>query len=465
MSDSAWLRAMERYNGESGSWRHMRPIRLSGGSWELSREFEQQVKKAPGRFLPFALEKMGASLHIHYLTAAISGLAEAGVPIESLGRVVDRFLPAFGKDSVTVLAWAIRKYAEAGVPQPLENLLKKWVFDRQGLSPSENIAGHAQRPGETSLEGYEKGINTDRGAALETLAAILLHSNPVRLKEFLALASTVVDDPSPAVRAVALYHLPACVRTDPRLVAKLLRLLVGADVDLLLEGAVAQCVRLTVDVRSTDLMWAVDALVESGANDRAREVGATLSCLAGLRFPERTELIGRCLAGDAIMRQAAANVFARNANHSEVGATCRLHLRALWDDPEATVREAASSLFEYLEEADLISLADFLASWAVSGSVSEGSVPAARLLEKYPTMNIGLTLDMSGAILKTVGGTGADIRHALGAVSFHLVPAILSAYRDAPNQALRDHAIDLLEQAEALGWSDVARAYESADRV
>ena len=467
MSDSAWLRAMKRYKGEFDARRHMRPIRLSGGSLELSREFEQEVKKAPERFLPFALEKMDTSLHIHYLTAAISGLAEAGVPIESLGRVVDRFLPALGQHSVRDVAWAIRKYAETGVPQALEELLEGWVFDRAELDPPGSDTDPTQERRETSLHGYSLGINTDRGAALETVAAILLHSDPPRLREFLALVPAVAEDPSPAVRAVALYHLPACLRTDVRLVARLLRLLVGADRDLLMEGAVAQCVRLTVGARSTELLWVVDALLEmeTGANDRAREVGATLSCLAGLCFPERPELIGRCLAGDGIMRGAAAAVFARNVNHTEVGATCRSHLPTLWNDPEAKVREAASLLFEYLEASDMISLAGALRSWAASGSVSEGSVPAARLLEQYPTMNIGLTLDMSGAILKTVGGTGADIQHALGAVSFHLVPAILNAYREAPKKELRDRAIDLLEQAEALGWSDVARAYESADRV
>jgi hypothetical protein len=465
MGDSAWLRAMRRYDGKSRSHSRMRPIRLSGGVQELAREFQEQVKAAPARFLRLALERMDCSLNVEYLTAAISGLAEAAIPIDDLGRVIFRFLPAFGSGCVRAVAWSLRKYAEAGVPQSLVDLLEQWAFDRRGLDPSEDDVRSGREMLGRSLRGYDLGINTDRGAALDALAAIVLNLSSAPTSQYLALAARVVDDHSAAVRAVALRYLPRCGNEAPRPVAELVERLVGRDEDLLLEGSVAQCVQMTLAAGLTDLLWVAETLTAAGASEKARQVGAALSCIGGLRLPDRPELLQRCVGSDAVIREAAARVFARNVNSPQVGAICRTNLVELWNDPETKVRQAACLCFEHLEGFDLISLGDFLGSWARSQSVLEGAYFVSELLEKHPVADIALTLTLSESIIGAVSRGGADHRVAASAVPSHLVAAILGVYRAASDQDVRGRAMDLLEQTEALGWGDVAKAYESADRV
>jgi len=462
MSDAAWLQAMRRYGQEADHTRRLRPIEQSGGPAELASALRGQAKFAPARFLRLAYKVEPVKVNRRYLVELISGLADGAVAVTAFEELVLKFLPILATVDFREVSWAAKKYASRGLPDSLRHLLETWAMDREHLDPTYEDVKAGRQPISGS-SAWQNGSNTTRGAALGALATCLLEHQPPEAEHAFALLERLIDEPSPAVRAVALEHLAAAFSHDRARAHRLFRQLVADDRLLLREYPAIACVEQDLRLNGSAAVWAIDELLGDVGDEKARENGGALACLGALLFPEIMPVLDRCVAGDVPTWKGVAAVLARNSMVVSVGHICRERLLQLFNDPESAVREEACDFLDHLEPADLLDCAEFLRSWATSKALTEGAFRASRLLAMHPTTNPQLTLEISELILSKMGPGGGGYSREHDAVGFHLVPAILNVYREVANPDLRGRAMDLLDQAEALQWPDVARAYDWAD--
>ncbi|HEY3319875.1 MAG TPA: hypothetical protein VGP72_05290 [Planctomycetota bacterium] len=449
MGDQAWLGAMRKYTGD---WqpRTGKPIGLSGGRSELAQALQQRAKEDPERFFNLANEKMDSSFHVDYVAAIITGLSEAGAPIEHIEKLIDRFASAIDRECVREVSSAIGKYAEKPVPNSLAKLLENWA-----------LTASADK-GCNSQDLVTDGLNTERGGALWNLGAILLKAEPPQRAAYLDVAEKVIPDASLGVRAVCIQFLTYAIPADPLRACEIFRRMVRSERELLRSGACADFVYRTTHKHSSETAWAVKAMLADAEDEKAREAGGRLACLAAFENPEMVGLRDMCLSGDAAMRKGAATVYAHNINSAKVGAECRSRLKSLWNDAEAPVRAAASEFLNRLTAENLRSSSTLLLDWTATPAFDEKELEnASRILSDNALANAQLTLEMADRITKRASSDAASYQG--GMLSFYLVPAIVAVYHDVPE--LRGRAMDLLEQMEEWGCSEVAAAYTAADRV
>ncbi|HEY3325068.1 MAG TPA: ATP-binding protein [Planctomycetota bacterium] len=313
MGDESWLSAMRKYTAERQP-RNGKPIGLSGGRGQLAEALKGRAKEDPERFFELADEKMDSSCHVDYVAAIITGLSEAGAPIENIEKLIGRFAGAIDKECVREVSSAIGKYAEKSVPDSLLKLLEKWA-----------LTGSADK-GSNSYDLVTDGLNTERGGALWNLGAILLKAEPPQRAAFLDVAEKVIPDTSVAVRAVCIQFLTYAIPADPLRACEIFRRMVRSERELLRSGACADFVYRTAHKHSSEAAWAVKAMLADAEDDKARETGGRLACLAAFENAEMVRMRDRCLSGDTAMRKGAATVYAHNINSAKVW--CRVPLPA-----------------------------------------------------------------------------------------------------------------------------------------
>jgi hypothetical protein len=463
MNDKCWLLAMRKYvsNGMRGN----KPIALSGGRIELAGALQAAAKEQPERFHALAMNRMDATFHIDYVLAIIEGISEAGLPVERVERLIQKFLTQLEQDNIRTVAWAIEKYAGKDIPQSLIDLLRHWV---------EHAAYPVIKSDLTEARGIDQGgiynlvtdgMNSDRGAALRTLAAILLKSDPPRRGEYLDIAETVAADPSAAVRAVCIDFLNYAIPADPIRACDLFRKLIGQNQLLLREQEACDFVYYSLHRHANEVMWAIERMLADERSPQTRETGAKLACLAAFKCSEAAPLRDVCIKGDVPVRKGAAIVYSANITDALVGRECQQRLPLLLDDEDAEVRKEATAFLRDLEASCIRELEDFLRAWAQTKSLGEGAENAAYMLQQNPVVNPKLTLEISERLIDALGQEITNLQSRHGIVSYHLTPAILNVYHLSTDIGTRRKAIDLFEKLDELGCSGIYSAMESVDRL
>jgi hypothetical protein len=462
MTDAGWLGAMKKH--VAGRDSSSKPIELSGGRLELSRALQMQAKEQPERFWRLAMEHMDDTYHPDYVAAIITGIAEADADLQLLEQLVRKFAPILERGGIRHIASAIGRYAEKTVPQYLVDLLKNWALHAENPKP-ETATGLRKKSNKDDLDLFNRGINTDRGDALWTLAMVLLKAKPPRAIEFLDIAEQVTADPSAAVRAVCIEFLQYAMAANPPRACNLFRCLVGSDSVLLRESGAYDFIYHSLHRHAEEVLWAIEAMLADQESDKAREAGAKLACLAAFGCPAAEHLRDSCLAGEVPLRKGAAAVYATNVAEATVGPECRERFRKLMNDDDHEVRDAAADFWRHLRAADIRDLAKFLREWASTKSIDEGADDAARALEEHGAVDPQLTLDIAWRLVEVLGAEITNFQTRHGMISHALTPAVLNVYHRAQDSAVRSRAIDLFERLEELGCSEVRTALEAVDRL
>jgi len=463
MNDKCWLRAMQKYvkNGIHNT----KPLGLSGGRLQLSGALQAAAKEQPERFHALAINRMDATFHIDYVLAIIGGISEAGLPVERVERLIRKFLTEIEQGYICTVAWAIEKYAGEDIPQSLIDLLRHWV---------EHAAYPVIKSDLTEARGIDQGglnnlvtdgMNSDPGAALRTLAAVLLKSDPPRRGEYLDIAEIVAADPSAAVCAVCIDFLKYAIPADPSRACDLFRHLIGQNQLLLREQVAYDFVYYSLHRHADEVMWAIERMLADERSPQTREAGAKLACLAAFKCSEAAPLRDVCIKGDVPVRKGAAVVYSANITEALVGKECRVRLPTFMNDEDVDVRKEATAFLRDLEASCIRELADFLRAWTQTKSLDEGAENAAYMLEQNPVVDLKLTLEISERLIDALGQEITDMQSRHGMISYHLTPAILNVYRVSTDAETRRKAIDLFEKLDELGYRGVYSAMESVDRL
>lgn len=459
LDDAGWIGAMKEYKDEERPDRGI--FSLRGGRHELAEALRDFTEKNSARGLSLAA-KMDATLHPDYARALIRGLAKAKIPVLQLWNIIKKFLPVMPEDALHWISSALAEYPFEDIPAEAVAKIKEWALHSKSPTPEEE-AKPETHGGQKRRELLHQGLNNNRGGALYSLGAILLHAKPPRVSEFLDVAEEVAQDHAASVRAICLNFMAYSIAVEPMRGHAIYAKLVAGHPELLRELGTQQCIYRALHRNPEKVLADIETLL-SDADAEVRESAATLACLAAFETPKAHPMRDACLAGAPELRKGAATVYAANLSDSRVGEECRTRLTAYFDDDDSTVRHKSVGFLSKLKPETLVSLEGVVTLWAASKAVDEGADNIAHSLNKHPVANPALTLAVTEKILDALGREVVNIQTRHGMIAYLLVPALLNVYRHTTDTAIRKKALDLFERFEALGTDQISKAYDSYDR-
>lgn len=457
MSDEQWLSAMRKYD-DSTEWGAPAPELLKGGVIELSRSFEEHIKREPERFYHLA-QRFDEQISLHYVTAAISGLADANAPVEWMIDLVRRNALRLNDHLRREVCWALRKRAEAGIPDDILNLVADWALNDP--DPTEERCHAYASSGQTDM--HQLGINSNRGAAALALVKCSLHREPPQVERAFWLLERAAADPSIAVRTCVIEALEWLLSHDRGRALDIFKRAMAGQPELLRSALTHHFLYWCLRADYARVRPFIDALL-ANEDEATRQAGASLACLAAFHEPGAMLLAERAITGDAAMRTGAAQVYARNLEYREIQAVCENGLRRLLDDPEEQVRKEVGKCFLYLRPEHLTDLRPFIRDFLGSPSLRSGAEHLVRYLKSVACDDYDLTLAATTRILDELGDTVLDIRTRWAILEADLVQLPLAVYQHAADPAIKARAMDLFERLLTAGSRSAHRALADWDR-
>jgi hypothetical protein len=458
MSDDAWLSAMRKYNDSGYEHRDF----LKGGARQLASSFSEHVKAEPERFYQLT-HRFDDRISLFYIDAAISGLVASEAPAEWVFDVIRRFASRVNDSFRRRICWSLQERAETGVPDDILNLLTDWALNDPDpkskiwprLTSGEN-PNHLQGP-------YQHGINSNRGAALQVVCQCAMKRSPPQIDRVWELLGSSAEDPATAVRACVVRCLRWVVREDAdRAIGVFWRALDGHP--RLLQSPIAhQFLYWTHREHFQRVRPFIEAVLVDPA-DVARQAGARLACLSAFRHAETEALVNRVMEGDALLRQGAAQVYARNLENEKVEEVCREQLLKLMMDSDANVRSEVGRCFVHLRAEHLVRLEPFIRQYLDSPALMDGAEHLVEYLAPLTADALDLALDVTERILDVMGDEVEDVQRAAFVVERDLVRLPLTVYTHTQDPNQKSRAMDLFERLLLRGSRSAQKALEEWDR-
>ncbi len=458
MSDDNWLRAMRKYD-DSG---YEHPDSLKGGAYELALSFAEQVKSDPKRFYNLA-KRFDETISLRYIKSAISGLAESDAPAEWVFDLARQFVPRIEGAFRQQVCWSLMKRAEAGVPDDLLDTMTAWALHDPD-PPNEPWQAPMDEEGPfLGHELFTRGVNSNRGAAIQAVCHCALLRKPPQIEHAFQLLEQAAGDPSTAVRTCVVESLGPLLEEDAaRALAIFERTLEGHPY-LLQTFLVHRFLYLTYYHHFPRIRPFIEALL-ADANGATRQAGANIVCLAAFQHPTANELAGLVMQGDVAMRRGAAQVYAHNLGRPKLEDRCKERLLKLMYDPDESVRAHVGECFDHLRDEQLESLRPFIEQFLDSPALMSG----AEHLVKYLTSLADYMLDLSLMVTEHILDVGAsdvtDVHKAAFILERDLVRLPLSVYTHTLDPDEKSRAMDLFEHLLLLGSREARKALEDWDR-
>lgn len=496
MSDEAWLGAMRKYNDSGHEHREL----LKGGVRELASGFSGRVKEEPERFYRLA-QRFDQSISLHYVAAAISGLGESEGPADWTSNLVRRFAPRAEGEFRRVVCRALEKQAEHGVPDDLLDVVTEWAL--HDLDPERELWRVPASGGKPYYGGdpHFHGINTNRGAAVETLCRCALARTPAQDERAFTLLEQAANDPSTAVRTCVIERLGSLLRYDANRTLAIFEEALGGHPRLLQSPLTHRFLYWTYYGHFTRIRPFVEALLRDN-DDATRQAGARLACLAAFHYPEAEALarqvvgpplhgaeegfgrsmlvavqqlrfhIWRILAvprrehvqSDRAMRQGAAEVYARNLEQAEIEDVCRERLLQLMNDPDERVRSHVGKCFIRLRAEHLVRSKPFIERFLGSPALMDGARHLVEYLAPLAADAPDLALEVTERILDAIEIEVTDVRKVPSILERDVVRLPLTVYTHTPDPKKRSRAMSLFERLLLLGSRAAHQALEDWDR-
>jgi len=461
MSDEAWLSAMRKYDDSTG-WDAPSREPLKGGVIELARSFEEHVKKDPTRFYLLA-QRFDEQISLHYVTAAISGLADSDAPTEWVFDLVRRNAARLTGEFRRSVGRALEKRAATGIPDDILDMIADWALNDP--DPGEELWQVRATNGQLYYGGdpYLFGINTNRGAAVRTLVKCLVQRQPPQIERAFALLEQAATDPSTAVRVCVIDALTHLLEYDRERTFAIFEKTMAGQPSLLESSVVYNFLYWHLGLPFVQVHPFIEALLAS-PSATARQAGARLACLAAFRNSVAQPIAEQVLTGDAAMRVGAAEVYARNLEFREIQAVCEVSLRRLMNDSDESVRKEVGKCFVHLRPEHLIELRPFIRDFLVSSSFRVGAIHLVRYLKSVACDDYDLTLEVITRLLDELGNVVLDIRSHWAVLEVDLVQLSLAVYNHAVDENVKMRAIDLFERLLLAGSRQAYHALSEWNR-
>jgi len=458
MTDRQWLRAIGIYHKDEMGREHRG--RTRGGARQLSQVIEELTKENPDRFAGLLLQFPNATHHL-YFHAVLRGLGEAGASTETITKVVRHCRSLPQRIPGRWLDQPLQKLPDRPWPADVLDFLI-WVATSDP-DPSEEMWRKKADGGDCYYGGdaYSDGINTARGSAASTIAA-LLFARPERTSHFLAALSQMVRDPSLAVRSCVAGALTAALNVDRLGAIDLFRVLVDTEDEILATPRVDRFLYYAVQSHFVHVSDIVERMIASPLGD-VRKIGGRLACLAALGDDAARRLADRCMTGDAQLRFGAAQVYAANVGRPGLRDACRTQLIRLFNDAEEEVRAEATRCFWDLEGNQLEGCADLIRAFCRSIAFNEHGDDLLQSLKKTTAHTPSMVVGVAKRVLSLLHLSDAE-GHVGGTVDTSVViEIVLRAYAQSDDSRFRSRCLDIVDELaylQAYGLRDSLAALD-----
>jgi hypothetical protein len=452
MSDEQWLKAIEKHNtGERRiDWDH--PGR--GGAHELAGMLQQFVKENPDRFARLAL-KFPESAEPSYFMNVLYGLKDAEIDSELKINVARR---AFASNDVACLMAALDVLAS----------IEKPLLPDDALAFIKSMATDYPDPKPDAPEKDDlvfAGINSTRGHAVEAIRDLLFHDKAY-LDIFGQTIQQCVHDPSLAVRACMFTTLRAVAYHDTERAIALFDDLLDTDGRLLAvpyaEDFLAHGLREHVE----KFRRHIERMLKS-TNEKVRQAGARLACLARLYRPTLDDLSESALIGDPASRFGAAEIAKQNLTHPDCREWCERALKRLFNDDDRKVREKAAGSFWHLWQQPHLPLTNYgsvIRAFLESKAFAEEPTFLLHTLDATRQRVPDTILDVCERFIDKCTEQARDIRTAMAADETTVGKLVFRAYAQLEAQPLRTRALDLIDRMCAEGLQSAGKQLKEFER-
>lgn len=451
MSDEAWLSAMRKYD-DSTDWYAPRESPLKGGVVELSRALVEQVKKEPERFYRIA-RSFDEAISVQYIVAVVSGLADSECPIEWICDLVRQFVARFTSLARLDISRSLKKRAQDQVPDDLLEMMTDWALHDPNPLKDQDDEG----------DPLQQGINSTRGVAVEAVAQCATARQPAQIEQAFQLLERAASDPTLAVRACVIESLAGLLNADDQRALAIFEASLEASLRLL-QSNVSQHFLYWTYFRDFPRIRRYVVTMLTSEDERTRNSGAILACLAAFKYPEAEDLARRALEGDAALRHGAAEVYARNLREHGVESICEERVLVLMNDTDQNVRSAVGECFEYLEPDDLEGLRSFIEAFLQSPALMDGTLHFINYLKKITWDDPSLVLRAVSRLLDVSGNQILDIRTIHAMHEGDLAQLVLAVYNQVGDNEIKSRAMDLFERLLLMGSGAAQRALAQWDR-
>jgi hypothetical protein len=468
MTDDQWLIAMQEYAGVEH--RRDRDFKASGGEHELARSLESRTKADPKRFVALSA-RMPPTLPGAYFDALLMGVA--GTP------------PPDGSDATTlavsdVVALIERAHALPGRPcgRWIAHLLEKWSSVDWPPSIIEAIAWYATEDPDPAEEAWRKpagggqfyyggdpdmsGLNSTRGAAANAIARLLFEKRePADILH--NAVEHLANDASIAVRSQAVNPLLALLNTHVDLAIKWFVDCVSLDPILLKTRFVERFIYHAAFRDYAGIRPVLQQMTSS--DDKATvEAGARLCCVLALGLEPAKEDAKHVREGSPLLRESAADVYATNVAHDEVGATSRELLLPFFADTEETVRAIAATAFRNIEKLETAEQAKLLGAFLEAKPSAAALEPVIRAIEDSPVRLPALVCSLVEAGVEAFKSDGGDIRQHGAMVAGDLSKIVIRLYTQSEDELIKRRCLDEIDSMEEAGFIGLADELGRLDR-
>jgi len=461
MNDDQWISAMRKYDGTT----------------DLSRMLGEFVRKDRQRFATL-INRMPDDVDPMYFSAILNGLCSrhvnlaqsekeaddldvVAIPTELFLSVIERLhsLPKLACGSAIV--GCIQKLASRSLVTRFLDIVSFYAINDP--DPKDDIwKGTENGVKYYGGEPHSHGINCVRGQAAECLGT-LLFADETRLESLRPALMAIANDPVISVRTCAIdsfqpllnfarefaveLFLKSCDRSDA--------ICATSPFDHFVHFAIRTHYAALRDL----LQFALNSNAPKAVENAARQI--TLAELSDVDVGHDAAAIR---AGSEAMRKAAADVYATNISHDEVGDRCAGYLKPFFNDDSEAVRQEVSSAFFRLSGSKLLHFQNFIAEYIESRSFENET---DRLLHALTESNVELPQVICRAaerILEFVGEDGTHIAHRGAMVAHEISTLVVRQYEQAKEATLKTRCLDLIDRMEQVGYYGIAEELGKLDR-
>ena len=454
MSDRQWLKAMRRYSESDRSPENHR----FGWTWSQSQVLENLVKEDPSRFARLLL-KLPSGTSEAYVDAILRGLAGARIASDLLLDVCRHAQIIGGSQSNRWLVRLIETYAAGVVDVDLLKIVAAVALTDP--DPAEHEPGHAWLAGDIDTAA----LNSTRGAAALSIGQ-LVFEDPTRLVHLEAALRQLVTDPASEVRAAATAALASVLNTDAELAVALFKAAVGPISDGVLISRYAQgFVHLAIRRGHFPAVAPLLRQMLNGEDSFARANAARQLAFASILDPRLDSDVDAILNdADDTLRAAVVGVFAENVAYEPRRARCVEVVAVAFDDQAEAVRDAAESVFRYLDEKRLRDASDLIAAFANSRALADGAETLLHALDSSRQPVTLAVLDLCEKVIEIHQHAVGDISKAASGDGMFASGLVLRLYAQHTDTEVRRRCLDLIDRLVVFHAHDIERDLDSIER-
>jgi hypothetical protein len=424
MTDDQWLAAMAQYP-MSGPNR-LPDGSLNSGALGLAQELTRVARNDPERFGKL-MERIPKNANPAYFEAIIMAMGDESVPVERALAACGIGHQLEGRPLGQSIAYCVGKIALIGPSPEAVSMVCVYI---DAAFPE-----HVRNSAYLTLANLLIADRTRIGLALPSLE-LSARQVPRELRGHFCYALS------------ALFGTPFQER-----VKDLFSPMWALDPWLPADPVVEQFLNLAFRREYGHFIRAMEALL-SAAEPEIRAMAARQASIAEMVVPDASAIAVLLSSGDEHVRRGVAEACAVNVRFAQVRDYCAQRLTALFSDPDATVRAAASDCFRELADGDLADL------WGLVTAFLDS--PAA---DKHQAVLLDCLLRSTiRHDIVTLRACDQAVEQALrGKESAHLeLPLcrdlVLRTYHQSADDAIRERSLDLIDRLLGLEVEGLERA-------